>query len=179
VSLRRAIKGIGKAVGAVARVVAPVTAGIPFLGAGVGAAAMIGQRTQKPAVTSAVQGAINSIAPSVMGAAGGPMSMLPSFGGMRALPGAGAILGAGAVAVRGAGAAMRGATAWCRRNPAWCAQIGGTAAIAGMIESGQLPMPRRRRGRGISSRDLRSYRRVHNLLSDFCAPKARIRKQCR
>lgn len=102
---------------------------------------------------------------------------------MGALPpvlraGAGAAIGAvGGVAVRSASSAMRAAVTWCRRNPAWCANIGGTAAVAAMVSSGQLPAPRRRRGRGISSRDLRSYRRVHNLLAGFCAPKARIRKR--
>lgn len=88
-----------------------------------------------------------------------------------------AIAAGGAVVARSAASAMRGAVTWCRRNPAWCANIGGTAAVAAMIGSGQLPMPRRRRGRGISSRDLRSFRRVHNLLATFCAPKARIRKR--
>lgn len=109
------------------------------------------------------------------------MASLPALG-MGALPQLGRIApmigAAGGAVVRGAGAAMRGATTWCRKNPAWCANIGGTAAVAAMIESGQLPMPRRRRRRGISGRDLGAYRRVHNLLAGFCAPKARIRKAC-
>lgn len=88
-----------------------------------------------------------------------------------------AIGGAVAVGARSAASAMRAAVTWCRRNPAWCANIGGTAAVAAMVANGTLPAPRRRRGRGISSRDLRSYRRVHNLLAGFCAPRARIRKR--
>lgn len=111
-----------------------------------------------------------------------PASALPALG-MGALPqlgrlGVGAAGAIGGMAVRGAGSAMRGAMNLCRKYPTWCSTIGGTAAVAAMIESGQLPAPRRRRGRGISSRDLRSYRRVHGILAGFCAPKARIRKPC-
>lgn len=174
------LKSIGRAIGSVARAVAPVASVIPGVGQAVGALGLLGAKhaakapavvaTPPPLFSSLSQGATMSMLPAV-----GPAG--PAIGGVlrSILPGAGAVAG---VAVRGATAAMRGATAWCRRNPAWCAQVGGTAAIAGMIESGQLPMPRRRRGRGISSRDLRSYRRVHNLLAGFCAPKARIRKAC-
>lgn len=107
------------------------------------------------------------------------MGALPALGqlGRMALPGvAGAVGGA---VVRGAGAAMRGAINLCRKHPQWCSTIGGTAAVAAMIESGQIPAPRRRRGRGISGRDLRAYRRVHGILADFCTPKARIKKVCR
>lgn len=100
-------------------------------------------------------------------------------GAMRALP---AVVGAaGGMVARSAGSIMRGAATWCRKNPAWCAQVGGTAAIAGMIQDGRLPMPKRRRGRGISSRDLRSFRRVNNLLSAVCktpVPRGPRRKSC-
>lgn len=111
-----------------------------------------------------------------------PASALPALG-LGSLPqlgrlGVGAVGAMGGMAVRGAGTAMRGAINLCRKYPTWCSTIGGTAAVAAMIESGQLPAPRRRRGRGISSRDLRSYRRVHGILAGFCAPKARIRKPC-
>jgi len=41
---------------------------------------------------------------------------------------------------------------------------GGTAAVAAMIESGQLPMPKRHRGRGLSARDLRGFRRTSRLM---------------
>jgi len=129
---------------------------------------------------------------AIGGAIGGaitrPRGILPTetslpgvgFGGpSMALGGLAPIAGAAVrVGVAGARTAMNAAIAWCRRNPAWCASVGGTAAVAAMVESGQLPKPRRRRGRGLSGRDLRSYRRVHNLLAGFCAPKARIRKVC-
>lgn len=109
--------------------------------------------------------------PSLPGIGNSLLPTLPAIGG--------AVATGGRLLAAGAGAAMRGAVAWCRRNPNWCATVGGTAAVAAMIEQGQLPMPKRhRRGRGISGRDLRSYRRVHNLLAGFCAPKARIRKVC-
>ena len=105
----------------------------------------------------------------------------PTMGTLPAI-GAGAAGAAIGTAVRvGAGAVSkfgRGAIQLCRRYPQWCSTIGGTAAVAGLLQSGQLPMLRRRRGRGISGRDLRAYRRIHNVLAGFCAPKARIRKVC-
>lgn len=98
------------------------------------------------------------------------MGALPPLVG-RALP---MIAGAGALVVRGAASIARSAMTYCRRNPAWCASIGGTAAIAGLIESGQLPTIRRRRGRGITPKDLRSFRRVANLVRGFCPTVRRI-----
>jgi len=136
-----------------------------------------------PAVAAAV-GVFNPVAGAVIGAVGSavrPAGLMPAslpgvgIAGMGALPAIGAAAG---VAVRYAGAAARGAISLCRKHPAWCSTIGGTAAVTAMIESGQLPMPRRRRGRGISSGNLRAYRRVHNLLAGFCAPKARIKRIC-
>lgn len=98
------------------------------------------------------------------------MGALPPIAG-RALP---MLAGAGALVVRGAASVARSAMTYCRRNPAWCASIGGTAAIAGLIESGQLPTIRRRRGRGITPRDLRSFKRVANLIRGFCPTVRRI-----
>lgn len=102
-----------------------------------------------------------------------------AIGGMlgRVLPGA--VIGAGRVAIAGVGRAARGAMELCRRHPAWCAQIGGTAAVAALIESGQLPAPRRRRARGITGREFRAFKRVHKVLSTFCAPRMRIRRKAR
>lgn len=107
------------------------------------------------------------------------MGMLPQLGRLT-LPGVGAAAGAvGGMVVRSAGAAMRGAINLCRKHPQWCSTIGGTAAVAAMIESGQLPAPRRRRGRGISAREFRAFRRVHNVLSCFCAPATKIKRSPR
>lgn len=155
--------------------VAPVVGGI--FGGPVGAAiggAVGGALTKQPTYT---QTAHATPIPYMQ-----PASALPALG-LGSLPqlgrlGVGAVGAMGGMAVRGAGSAMRGAMNLCRKYPTWCSTIGGTAAVAAMIESGQLPAPRRRRGRGISSRDLRSYRRVHTILAGFCAPKARIRKPC-
>jgi len=97
------------------------------------------------------------------------MGALPPLG--RALGGAAALGGA---VVAGGRAIASSAMTYCRRHPAWCAQIGGTAVIAGMIEQGQLPTIRRRRGRGITPKDLRSFRRVANLVRGFCPTVRRI-----
>lgn len=72
-----------------------------------------------------------------------------------------------AVGVAAAGAAARfgrGAIALCRRYPQWCSTIGGTAAVTALLAEGKLPMPRRRRGRGLSGRDLRGFRRTARLM---------------
>jgi len=97
------------------------------------------------------------------------MGALPALG---ALPAVGAAVGG--LVVRGGAAIARSAMGYCRRNPAWCASIGGTAAVAGLIESGQLPTIRRRRGRGITPRDLRSFKRVANLIRGFCPTVRRV-----
>lgn len=76
----------------------------------------------------------------------------------------GAVVAGGRLLAAGAGAVARGAVAWCRRNPAWCASVGGTAAVGAMIQEGRLPMPRRRRGRGLTARDLRSFRRTVRVI---------------
>lgn len=97
------------------------------------------------------------------------MASLPS------ILGAGAGMVVGAVSL-GARTVARSAITYCRRHPAWCAQIGGTSAIAAMISGGQLPPIKRRRARGISASQFRAFRRVHQVLSGFCAPRMRIRR---
>jgi hypothetical protein len=100
------------------------------------------------AVIRALPGA-GRVAGSALGAATG--GMVPSFGG----------------GARGAGNVNRSAAIYCRRHPQWCTQVGGVGAVASLVGSGQLPPIRRRRGRGISSRDLRAFGRVNRLLSRF------------
>ena len=95
---------------------------------------------------------------------------LPTVG--RALPGVGAAVGAGATVARGVGAVARGAATWCRKNPSWCAQIGGLAAVEALIRNGQLPLPKRRRARGISASELKAFRRVASIVRQH-APTAR------
>lgn len=115
------------------------------------------------AIGAAIGGAINQ--PRTMTQGGTAMPGIGFNGPSFALPPVGPIVAAGGrVVVAGARSAMQGAIAWCRRNPAWCSSIGGTAAVAAMIESGQLPAPKRRRGRGLSSRDLRGFRKTVRLI---------------
>lgn len=134
------LKSIGKTIGNVGRAVSaiPGVGAVPIVGTAAGLASMIGARTPKAA------------------------SLLPSMG---SLPMLGAAAGTAVrVGMVGAKAAMRGAIQLCRRNPGWCSTIGGTAAVAAMIESGQLPAPRHRRGRGLSARDLRGFRKTVKLI---------------
>lgn len=140
--------------------VAPIVGG--FFGGPVGAAlgSAVGSAINRPRTTSAFVGDMDYGTTMPTSFPGG--SMIPAMG---SLPAIGAAAGTVArVGMIGARAAMRGAITWCRRNPAWCANAGGTAAIAAMIQNGQLPTPRRRRGRGLSGRDLRGFRRTVRLI---------------
>ena len=94
---------------------------------------------------------------------------LPALGGAAARL-APAVIGG---AVRVASSARRiaaGAASICRRNPQWCATIGGLAAVEALMRSGQLPVPKRRRGRGITATELRAFKRVAKFTSKYCAP---------
>jgi hypothetical protein len=122
-------------------------------------------------------------------AVGGAISALGSLkSNMGALPGAGVgtgvtlglptigrAIGFGAGMMVGrARAIARGAAALCIKHPQWCSTIGGVAAVGAMMESGQLPIPKRRRGRGLTPRDLRSFRRVARLIRVFAPSVRRI-----
>jgi hypothetical protein len=95
---------------------------------------------------------------------------------MKALPGVGAVMGSaglvGAARTVGyaAGRIYAAASSYCRRNPQWCATVGGMAAVEAMVRSGQLPAPKRRRGRGITATELRNFKRVAKFTSKYCAP---------
>lgn len=92
----------------------------------------------------------------VVGAVGGGLARIGTglgFGGM----------------VRGAGTVAGKAVSWCRRNPGRCAALGGLTAIEGILSSGGS-LPRSGRSRGITSRELRSFRRVTRIISKYCAP---------
>jgi len=102
-------------------------------------------------------------------------SFQQTAGILPALPALGRALAPGLVggAVRVASSARRiaaGAASLCRRNPQWCATIGGMAAVEALMRSGQLPVPKRRRGRGITATELRNFRRVARFTSKYCAP---------
>jgi hypothetical protein len=136
------LKSLGGVIGKVARAVTPVVSAFqPQFGAAVGIAGQLGARST-----------------TVMPGAGLTSSLLPAMGALPAVAGAAVRLG-----MVGARAAMRGAITLCRRNPGWCSTIGGTAAVAAMIETGQLPAPKHRRGRGLSARDIRGFRKTVRL----------------
>jgi hypothetical protein len=88
----------------------------------------------------------------------------------------GVIAGGGRALVAGGRAAARGAVNLCRKYPQWCAGIGGTVAIEAMMNSGQIPIPKRRRGRGITAGELKSFKRVARFTSRYCAPVHRAMK---
>jgi len=110
----------------------------------------------------------SSLAPGIVS----PMTLaaLPAIGaGAAAIGGAAVRLG-----VAGARAVASSAMTYCRRHPQWCAGIGGSAAVAALIDSGQLPKIKRRRGRGLTPKDLRSFKRVANLIRVFAPTVRRI-----
>lgn len=108
----------------------------------------------------------------------------PSSGSIMALPGVsmagmlspGTIAGAGRVVMAGARGAARGAVNLCRKYPQWCSTIGGTAAVEALMHSGQIPVPKHRRGRGITAHELKAFKRVARFTSKYCAPVHRAMK---
>jgi hypothetical protein len=97
------------------------------------------------------------------------MAVLPRLGpGLVA--GGSALAGASRAVGYAAGRIYAAASSYCRRNPQWCATVGGMAAVEAMIRSGQLPAPKRRRGRGITATELRNFKRVARFTSKYCAP---------
>ncbi len=91
----------------------------------------------------------------------------------------------GAPGSRGYSTVINAASRMCLKFPQWCTSVGGTQTVASMMWSGQLPIPKRRRRRGITPKDLSSFRRVASLIKSYgpvarkvpssCAP----RKHCR
>lgn len=105
-----------------------------------------------------------AVAPTVMPGLGATTSM----GLMGLSPQA---VGRGAAAVvKGARAIPRAAVALCRKYPTWCSTIGGTVAVEALFNSGQLPVPKKRRGRGITAGELKSFKRVARFTHKYCAP---------
>lgn len=146
---------------------APIVGGIFGGPAGAALGAAIGGAVARPKQVAAPLSLTGTLMPGVMPAMG---ALPPLVGGAIG----GAVVAGGRVALMSARTIARSAVTYCRRHPAWCASIGGTAAIGAMIEAGQLPTIRRRRGRGITPRDLRSFRRVGSLIRGFCPTVRRI-----
>lgn len=119
------------------------------------------------------KGITNSIRPPGGGIGGGQrMPALPGriatggmMGGGRAL--VGGVIGG---VVRGGRAIWRSAATYCRKHPQWCSTIGGIAAVEAMIGRGELPTIKKSRGRGITARELRSFKKVARFTSKYCAP---------
>lgn len=167
--LSKVFSGAKAAVSGLARIpgVGAVMKLIP--GLGTAATAVSAYQVIKGIGSSAVEtvAAHPAIAAGVLGAAGGALAE-------RAMPGAGGLaplaMGGGMVRAPGMRSLARSAASYARRYPQWAMQVGGTAAIAQMIASGALPPMRRRRGHGITPRDLRSFKRVARLVSHFSRP---------
>jgi len=152
----------GTVVNAAAVVAAPYTGGASL------AAAAVYNKAQ---AAKASQASFNGLSTMPV------MGVMPGAGAgaMRALPQIGGAIGFGAGVLVGRGRAIaRGAAALCNKHPQWCSTIGGIAGVAALMESGQLPVPSRRRGRGLTPRDLRSFRRVARLIRVFAPTVRRI-----
>jgi len=108
--------------------------------------------------------------PALPGIGGGGIPRLPTIGG--AIGGMARGIG-GRVA-----SAARGAASMCARYPQWCVAAGGVAAIASMMQSGQLPIPKRRRRRGITPKDLQSFRRVAGLIKSYGPTARKVPSRC-
>lgn len=124
------------------------------------------QSLKAPSVGSVSPGAGSVMALPQLGSSFAPMGMLSP----------GTIAGAGRAVVAGGRAVARGAVSLCRKYPQWCSTIGGTVAVEALMHSGQIPVPRRRRGRGISAHELKAFKRVARFTSKYCAPVHRAMK---
>jgi hypothetical protein len=144
----------------------PALAMIPGIGTGLALAST---------AYSAYSGLKAPAAGSVMPGAGSVATLSPLSGGMGGFASMGmlspsSIAGAGRMVVAGGRAAARGAVNLCRKYPQWCTTIGGTAAVEALMHSGQIPIPKRRRGRGITAHELKAFKRVARFTSKYCAP---------
>lgn len=108
------------------------------------------------------------------------MPPLPGVGGSggKLPPMIGTVAGMAGGMARRVSSAARGAAAMCSRYPQWCVAAGGVAAIAGMMQSGQLPIPKRRRRRGITPKDLQSFRRVAGLIKSYGPTARKVPTRC-
>jgi len=144
-------------------------------------------QTIAPILPPAIGGAITAygIYQGVKGATA-PQPVQPQVMQFPSLPGAGytgagmlspgSIAAGGRVVMGAVRAVPKAAANLCRKYPQWCATIGGTAAVEAMIHAGQLPMPKRRRTKGISGHELKAFRRVARFTSKYCAPVHRAMK---
>lgn len=156
---------LSKVFSAVKSVAAPIltTVGTVFggpVGGAIGGAVGGAIAAKQVAKTSAISGAAVMPGAGVMSA-----GMFPSL----SLTGTG-VRAAGGMVVAGAKRVYSAAAGYCRKHPQWCSTIGGIAAVEAMIGRGELPIPKRRRGKGISATELKNFRRVAKFTSQYCAP---------
>lgn len=145
-----------------------------------------------PIVGGIFGGPVGAAVGGAVGGALAPRTPTPSyFPTTASIPGAGIMQTMGALpaitggvvgttvraGIAGGRLILSSARYYCARYPGWCLSIGGLGVVEGLVREGKLPVHRRRRGRGISSRDFRGFRRVHNVLSGFCAPRMKIRRK--
>lgn len=166
---------LSKAWKAVRGVVAPVIGTAIGGPAGGAIGSLLAGSSKVPNVVNPAASAVPA-APNWGAFSNGGSTLQPA---MAVLPGAGRALmpltgaaagGLGRAVGYAAGRATRAAMNYCKRNPQWCASIGGMAAVEAMVRSGQLPAPKRRRGRGITATELRAFKRVAKFTSKYCAP---------
>lgn len=161
-------------------VVAPIVGGAIGGPAGAAIGGLLGGTSRVPSViapqpSSATPAGVNWGAFNQPVAAPGgsmlqpAMAIAPAARALMPLTGA-AAGGLGRAVGYAAGRATRAAMNYCKRNPQWCASIGGMAAVEALVRNGQLPAPKRRRGRGISATELRAFKRVAKFTSKYCAP---------
>lgn len=125
------------------------------------------------ATAATAYGVYQSLKPQPqVGAPVGGLSVMPSMPSVSSMGmlSPGTVAGAGRVVMAGARSVARGAASLCRKYPQWCSTIGGTAAVEALMHSGQLPPPKRRRGRGITAHELKAFKRVARFTSKYCAP---------
>lgn len=162
-SLLKSIANFGRSIlsNPIATKVASV---IPGIGTGIAIAGTAYQAYS--ALKTPAAGAVSPGAGSVMALP--QMGSFSSAGMMGLSP---ATVGRGAAAiVKGARAIPRAAISLCRKYPQWCSTIGGTVAVEALLNNGSIPLPKKRRGRGITAHELKSFKRVARFTSRYCAP---------
>lgn len=158
-----------KSIGSIVKKAAPVIGSVAGMAYGGPAGAAVGGRIGSAFSATAGAGRSKLVAGGVSA-------------GMGALP---PIVRAGTIAAAAGGYIARGARAigysavsYCRKYPGWCSTIGGTAAVEALIRNGSLPPIKRRRRRGLTPRDLASFRRVASLIKSYGPTARRVPSSC-
>lgn len=161
-SLLKSIANLGRSIlsSPATKVLAPMIPGIGTAVAAASTAYGVYSALKTPSVGSVMPGSGSVMTSANLGSLNaGMMGLSPQAIGRGA-----------AVLVKGARAIPRAAVNLCRKYPQWCSTIGGTVAVEALFHSGQLPVPKHRRGRGITAHELRAFKRVARFTSKYCAP---------